>query len=41
MTQKHKEQDYTRAYGKGFKLIQKLGMKNVSKGLGKNESGVT
>ena len=32
--------EYKDGYGVGFKMLEKMGFSNISKGLGKNETGI-
>ena len=40
-TEEEKElaKDYKSNYGVGFKMLEKMGFKNITKGLGKDETG--
>lgn len=41
-TEEEKElaKEYKESYGVGFKMLETMGFKNISKGLGKNETGI-
>lgn len=41
-TEEEKElaKSYKQGYGVGFKMLEKMGFSNITKGLGKNEAGI-
>lgn len=38
--EKELARSFKESYGIGFKMLESMGFKNISKGLGKNESGI-